>query len=112
MKNPIQAQAPTLTADAGQKGTDESVFEWRNDLRENPGWAIARAIARSLMVPYPQGAFTHGLSVDNYIELYLPCTALRILCLPAIFVGMVVALARERVMTTVLLLYSAVLAVA
>jgi len=110
LRGPVQAQIHILIADDVKKGADESVIVWRDYLREQPGWAIARSVARTLMAPYPWVAFTYGLSGNNHLELYLPGTAFWILCLPAIFAGMVVALGRERVMTAVLLFYLVLLA--
>lgn len=60
--------------------------EWYTNLREQPLWInLARAVARSLMAPFPWVALTHGLTGTNYYELLFPGMALWILFLPAFF---------------------------
>jgi hypothetical protein len=103
IENPMQAQARTLVAVEGGKGVDESVLAWTTLVQDRPAWAAVRSVLRTLMAPYPWVAFTHGLSGTNHLELYLPGTALWILSLPAILVGMLVAARQEPVKTGTLL---------
>lgn len=60
--------------------------DWHADLRNRPSWVnLARAMARSLMGPFPWVALTQGLSGTNYYELLFPGMTLWLLCLPAFF---------------------------
>lgn len=108
--SPLQGQTNTLNAQPGQAGADKSVVEWRRHLDEDPASAIIRAIVRTSLAPYPWVAFTHGLSGTNYIELYLPGTALWILCLPALLVGAVATIRQRKTKAIILLILLSILA--
>lgn len=131
VENPIQAQVTTFQAKdtggragaggaAGQRrqggqrlqGSDESVIKWRSFSANEPGMAVIRSVARTLMAPYPWVALSHGLTGSNHIELYMLGSAFWILSLPAIFVGMRVAVQREGLKAWVLLAFLAAITAA
>lgn len=113
LRSPIQAQVTTLRAEnERERGADKSVIEWKSYSLDKPGRAILRAVARTLMAPYPWVVFTQGLTKTNAIELYLPGTAIWIVCLPAIFLGMRTSARQAGSVGRALLIFLAVIACA
>lgn len=91
----LHAQTTTLAASENDAGADTSVIGWRAYLHDEPATAIARAIARTLLAPYPWVAVTHGLEGNNQIELYMLATIFWIIALPGTLLGLIVMATRN-----------------
>jgi hypothetical protein len=77
-----------LRSNPGDATADDSVLSWKDDLADNPVYAIVRSAARTLFAPYPWVAISPGLNWVSFSELYYPGVILWILCLPGIFAAL------------------------
>lgn len=84
---PLAAQATTFQASAGERGHDPTVQEWREEISSAPLVSGVRAVARTLLAPYPWVVWRPGLDWNNHIELYLPGAAVWMLLLPFALLG-------------------------
>lgn len=79
-------EAARRTGNAHDAHVNSVRQQWHTRLREQPLWLNGvKAIARTLMGPYPWVALTHGISGNNFYELMYPGMTLWIFFLPAFF---------------------------
>jgi len=81
---------------------DGSVVSWFNRLQADLFLALIQAIVRSLLAPYPWVLMKDGVTGQNAYELYAFASAQFMLCLPALFVGLWIAIRRHLVQPGVL----------
>jgi hypothetical protein len=81
---------------------DVSVVGWFDRLQLNPLLALTQAIARSLLAPYPWALLKDGATGQNAYELYAFASAQFMLCIPALFAGLWIAVRRHLVQPEVL----------
>ncbi len=77
-----------LRSNPGDATADDSVLSWKDDLADDPVYAIVTSAARTLFAPYPWVAISPGLNWVSFSELYYPGVVLWILCLPGIFAAL------------------------
>jgi hypothetical protein len=109
LTSPLQSQKKTFTTDSTKntRTGDSSVIEWRSRWKSDPIGAAATSAARSLFAPYPWTAITHGLSYDNWVELYFPGMILWIIGLPGLIWGVIISLRNTSRESVFLVLYMA-----
>ena len=84
----VLGAADVLRSNPGDATADDSVLSWKDDIAENPVYAIVRSAARTLFAPYPWVVISPGLNWVSFSELYYPGVVLWILCLPGIFAAL------------------------
>jgi hypothetical protein len=107
----LQGQTTTLTATANEEGADGSVIGWRSYLHDQPVSALARAVVRTLLAPYPWVALTHGLAGNNQLELYMLAATTWVIALPGTLLGLII-MARRNLKTLMLVALLGIIAVA
>lgn len=108
----VSQRIDVLRSNPGDASADDSVLNWKDDLAENPVYAIVRSAARTLFAPYPWVAISPGLNWVSFSELYYPGVVFWILCFPGVFAALVRGLQQQELGFGLLALFLAALVAA